>query len=159
MATGEVREPATKLRHLRRNLVLLVVVLLAISLFALVQTSQLFGRYGCFGPCGTMPYVSTISCYTVNKTCQITLTGFTAQNVASLKALSCGFVLIPYDNQTTAVFLASTPHGFPTYVTIPPNASVSFYCTYPNTPSSGQQVDGYVMFSDGYSAQFSGVWS
>ena len=159
MATGKVRGPATKLRHLRRNLALLVVVLLAISLFILVQTGLLFGRYGCFGPCGTMPYVSTVSCYSVNKTCQITLTGFTAQNVASLKALSCGFVLIPYDNQTTSVFLASTPHGFPTYVTIPPNASVSFYCTYPNTPSSGQQVDGYVMFSDGYSAQFSGVWS
>jgi len=158
MITGQARESVEKPRHLRRNLVLLVVALLAISLFTLVETGLLLGRYGCFGPCGTMPHVSSVSCYSVNKTCQITMTGLTAQNVASLKDPSCGFVLIPYVNQTS-VFLGSTLHGFPTIVSIPPDTSVSFYCAYPNTPSSGQQVDGYVMFSNGYSAQFSGIWN
>jgi len=159
MARAQVGVRAKKPRHLRRNLVFLVVALLAISLFTLVQTGLLSNRYGCFGSCGTMPHVSSVSCYSVNKTCQITLTGFTAQNVASLKDPSCGFVLIPYVNQTSSVFFGSTLHGFPTIVSIPPDTSVSFYCAYPNTPSSGQQVDGYVMFSNGYSAQFSSIWN
>ena len=152
------RAPAKKSRHLKRNLALVIVGLLAISLFALVDTGYLFGKYGCFGPCGSMPYISSVSCYSVNKTCQITLTGFTAQNIASLQAVSCGFVLIPYDNQTSTVSLSSTPHGSATYVTIPPNSSVSVYCAYPNTPSSGQQVEGVVELSNGGYAPFSGIW-
>jgi hypothetical protein len=159
MAAGEARESAKKGRHLRRNLVLLVVALLAISLFALVETGLLFGRYGCFGPCGTMPYISTVSCYSVTKTCQITLAGFTAQNVASLQALSCAFVLIPNDNATSYVLLSSSPHGPSTYVNIPPNSSVSVYCAYPRTPSSGQQVEGSVILSNGYNVEFSSTWN
>jgi len=159
MATGQVKEPATKPRHLRRNLVLLVVVLLAISLFTLVQTGLLFGRYGCFGPCGTMPYISGVSCYSVNKTCQITLAGFTAQNVASLQALSCAFVAIPFDNTTSYVSLSASPHGPVTYVTIPPSTSIPVYCIYQGTPSSGQQVTGSVILSNGYDVEFSSTWN
>jgi len=153
------RAPAKKSRHLRRNLALVIVALLTISLFVLIDTGYLFGEYGCFGPCGSMPYISNVSCYSVNKTCQITLTGFTAQNIASLNALSCGFVLIPYDNQTSTVSLSSSPHGSPTNVTISPNSSVSVYCDCPRTPSSGQQVDGYVVLSNGQSVEFSSIWN
>ena len=137
---------------------MLVVALLAVSLVALVETGLLFGRYGCFGPCGTMPYISSVSCYSVNKTCQITLAGFTAQNVASLQALSCAFVIIPFGNTTSYVDLSSSPHGPSTYVTIPPNSSVPVYCVYPKAPSSGQQVAGSVTLSNGYDVEFSGTW-
>jgi hypothetical protein len=158
MATGETRESAKKTRHLGRNLALVIVALLAISLSAEVESGQLFGTYGCFGPCGTMPYVSSVSCYSVNKTCQIILTGFTAPNVASLKAFSCAFVMIPYDNTTSTVVLSSSPNWNATYVTIPPNSSVPVYCAYPRTPSSGQQVAGSVELSSGQSVEFSGIW-
>jgi len=153
------RVPAKKSRHLRRNLALVVVALLAISLFVLIDTGYFFGEYGCFGPCGSMPYISSVSCYSVNKTCQITLTGFTAQNIASLQAVSCGFVLIPFDNTTSTVSLSSSPHGCPTDVTISPNSSVSVYCAYPRTPSSGQQVTGSIWLSDGSSVSFSSIWN
>jgi len=154
MATVGVIESPQK-RHLRRNLALVIVALLAISLFVLVDMGYLFGEYGCFGPCGTQPYIWGTSCYSVNKTCTIMMTGLTNPTAHDLKVESCAFI---QGNSTVHGILTSSPSGPPSSVTMQPNTLISFFCASQGTPLSGQQAAGNVAMSSGQVVEWSGTW-
>ena len=149
------KAPAEKSRHLRRNLALVIAVLLAISLVVLIDTGYLFGEYGCFGPCGTQPYIWGTSCYSVNKTCTIMMTGLTNPTVHDLSVESCSFI---QGNSTVQGVLSPRPNGPQTSVVMQPNTLTSFFCASQGTPLSGQEAAGSVVMSSGQVVEWSGTW-
>ena len=153
--TVDRQGPTERKSHLGRNLTVVAVVLLAVSLFILIDNGTFFSTYGCFGPCGTQPYIWGTSCYSVNKTCTITMTGLTNPTVHDLKVLSCAFVQA---NSTVNGILSASPSGPHTPVAMQPNTLVSFFCASQGTPLSRQQAAGNVVMSSGQVVEWSGTW-
>jgi hypothetical protein len=139
-----------------RNETIIIVVLLAVglSVVAFGVLSSYGAKFGCFGPCGTQPYISTTSCYSNNKTCQLVLTGLTNPDVHSLSVESCAFG----QSNTTPGVLSSTPNGPPATSTMQPNESLPVDCAYQGTASAGHQIVGSVTMSSGQVILWSGTW-
>jgi hypothetical protein len=139
-----------------RNETIFIVVFLAVglSVIAFGVLSSYGAKVACFGPCGTQPYISMESCYSINKTCQIVLTGLTNPDVHNLRVESCAFG----QGYTTAGVLSSRPYGPPMSVTMQPNTSLLVYCAYQGTPKAGHQALGSVMMSSGQVIQWAGIW-
>jgi hypothetical protein len=139
-----------------RNEKIFVATLLvvALSVFTFGMLSTYSAKVGCFGPCGTQPYVSTTSCYSINKTCQIVLTGLTNPDVHNLRVESCAFA----QGYPSEGVLSSLPNGPPTSVTMQPNTTLPVYCANQGSPLAGHQAVGSVMMSSGQSIQWAGIW-
>ncbi|HEV2137857.1 MAG TPA: hypothetical protein VGR53_03380 [Nitrososphaerales archaeon] len=136
--------------HLRRDAILIGVF---VSLIVVLLWSwSAFSIQGCFGPCGSLPVLTSSSCIVDTRTCAVVVVAGTMKIGAVNCTLGVG---------GRGVGILSNRVGGPaTPVDIPAGSSVTVYCLqYQQNPTLGAQAVGYVQFSNGLELAFSSIWA
>jgi len=145
-------KPDKERGNVKRNLALVVVIVVAILTVAIFVASFVFGVSGCFGGYGCNVSTNT-SCSITTKACQIAISD---NDKTGLVASSCKF---DAGSQEIAGVLSGRLGGPPTTVSLLSSSSVTVYCSgYPSTPDGGAQASGVVIFSNVWETHFSGIW-
>jgi hypothetical protein len=178
-------EPVQGPRHFKRNVVIVVAVVLVLVAGVFAVSGFVFGLYGCFGRCAPFHaiYPTSLSCGVRNDSCEIVI----SNNETSIaQAMGCEFQSIYEINtngQTVTSFgstinnqsltlrtvnngagvLSNKPGGPPMSISIAAGTSGTVYCTEALHPSpsisAGSQAAGEILFTnESFDIQFLGTW-
>jgi hypothetical protein len=142
-------------KHLKRNLGLIAIVVIAVFAVVIVYADS-FPLYGCFGGCGTIPYISSVTCNSSQKSCQVTVVGG-PNSGEGIEVVGCSFAI---GNSTTLGTVSDVSDGPAKVIGVPPNQGVTVFCSgYPETASQGGEIAGWIQMMNGYTMPFSSMWS
>jgi hypothetical protein len=142
-------------KHLKRNLGLTAIVVIAVSAVTIIYADS-FPLYGCFGGCGTIPHISSVTCNSSQKSCQVTVVGG-PNSGEGIEVVGCLFTI---GNSTTAGTVSDVSNGPAKVISIPSNQGVPVFCSgYPETASEGGEITGLIQMMNGYTMPFSSMWS
>jgi hypothetical protein len=150
------KEPSERHRHLKRNLALVAIVVIAVFAVATIAAGFVFGLYGCFGGCGTIPHISSVTCNSSQKSCQVTVVGG-PNSGEGIEVVGCSFTI---GNSTAPGTVSDVSGGSAKVIGIPPNQGVPVFCSgYTGTAFQGGQIAGWIQMMNGYTMPFSSMWS
>ena len=167
MATSGARP---KGRHFKRNVAVVVGILLGLSVAVVAIAGFVFGLSGSPGaPAPQSPVqVTLVSCSVRDNSCELVLLN---RGSTSADAGGCVFnpILGPKGGNNNSIIvpggpgvLSDKPGSLVNQTTsIAPGSSVTLYCTPTETPHSGTQVQGQVWWvrEDWQYPSFSGTWN
>lgn len=134
----------------------LTILALLVLLGALIAAGYVFGLYGCFGGCGTIPHISGVTCDSSQDSCQVTVVGG-PNSGEGINVTACTFTI---RNSTVPGVVSDVSNGPAMVIGVPPNQAVPVFCSgYPGVASQGAQISGWIQMMNGYTMPFSGTWS
>lgn len=131
-------QPALRFSHLKRNVAVVLGLVLILATAAVLVSSFVFGLYGCFGRCAPFRgiYPTSLSCEISEASCKTTISN---NETGSAIAIGCEFqsiYAINGNNQSLTTVelgpgvLSNTSGGAAMNLTIEAGSSATVYCTY-----------------------------
>jgi len=146
-----VQTQPRKRKHTRRNIVLIVAIVIVV-IGGIVWVNSALTLYGCF--CGTEQMAAeVVGCHVVNQSCSIILTNL---GDVSQTAVRCYY---GDDGNTTQGVLESNGGIKASNQTVGADTHLTAVCRFVGSPLSGAQAVGGVEFLNGEVALFSGIWA